>query len=36
MHELLAEGDFVRSLARQLIGSADADDSADGSLQAGF
>src|SRR5262245_10887057 len=26
MHELLAEGDFVRSLARQLIGSADADD----------
>src|SRR5688572_17165546 len=26
MHELLAHGDFVRSLARQLIGSADADD----------
>jgi len=26
MQELLAEGDFVRSLARQMIGGADADD----------
>lgn len=26
MHELLAEGDFVRALARQLIAGADADD----------
>src|SRR5262249_33876953 len=26
MHRLLAEGDFVRALARQLIGGADADD----------
>src|SRR5688572_32429650 len=26
MHELLATGDFVRALARQLLGEADGDD----------